>query len=144
MNFASPCSQLQADAKSLPTLFNPLPPTTLLWWRHCFALKAKHREFKSNLTFSRYGSRRVKFTNLNVKVKAKYREMIFVVLKLKFDEDKACSLSSQILTKSAKKRSRDKPPQGKFTAALSALQIPPAPPARQKTPSRSDVRVRNF
>ena len=28
--------------------------------------------------------------------------MIFGVLKLKFDEDKACSLSSQILTKSAK------------------------------------------
>ena len=28
--------------------------------------------------------------------------MIFVVLKLKFDEDKAYSLSSQILTKSAK------------------------------------------
>jgi len=28
--------------------------------------------------------------------------MIFGVLKLKFDEDKACSLPSQILTKSAK------------------------------------------
>ena len=28
--------------------------------------------------------------------------MIFGVLKLKFDEDKACSLSSQILTKSTK------------------------------------------
>ena len=34
--------------------------------------------------------------------KAKYREMIFGALKLKFDEDKACSLLSQILTKSAK------------------------------------------
>ena len=34
--------------------------------------------------------------------KAKYFEMIFEVLKLKFDEDKARSLSSQILTKSAK------------------------------------------
>ena len=37
-----------------------------------------------------------------MEVRAKYREMIFGVLKLKFDEDKACSLSSQILTKSAK------------------------------------------
>ena len=36
------------------------------------------------------------------KIKAKYREMIFGVLKLKFDEDKAYSLPSQILTKSAK------------------------------------------
>nr|WP_314882072.1 hypothetical protein [uncultured Campylobacter sp.] len=35
-------------------------------------------------------------------LKAKYFEMIFGVLKLKFDEDKAYSLSSQILTKSAK------------------------------------------
>ena len=35
-------------------------------------------------------------------LKAKYFEMIFGVLKLKFDEDKACSLSSQILTKSTK------------------------------------------
>ncbi|WP_298955994.1 hypothetical protein [uncultured Campylobacter sp.] len=35
-------------------------------------------------------------------LKAKYFEMIFGVLKLKFDEDKAYSLSSQILTKSTK------------------------------------------
>ena len=34
--------------------------------------------------------------------------MIFVVLKLKFDEDKACSLSSQILTKSAKSTQKTK------------------------------------
>ena len=49
---------------------------------------------------------KLKFVNLtsslNRKTKAKYFEMIFGVLKLKFDEDKACSLSSQILTKSAK------------------------------------------
>ena len=37
-----------------------------------------------------------------MEVRAKYREMIFGILKLKFDEDKAYSLSSQILTKSAK------------------------------------------
>ena len=36
------------------------------------------------------------------KLRRSIREMIFGVLKLKFDEDKACSLSSQILTKSAK------------------------------------------
>ena len=49
---------------------------------------------------------KLKFVNLtsslNRKTKAKYFEMIFGVLKLKFDEDKAYSLSSQILTKSAK------------------------------------------
>ena len=31
-------------AKSLPTPFNPPPPTTLLRWRHSFAC-AKRREF---------------------------------------------------------------------------------------------------
>ena len=46
-------------AKSLPTPFNPPPPTTLLMWRHGFALRAKRRRFK--FAFSGYGSRRVKF-----------------------------------------------------------------------------------
>ena len=45
-------------AKSLPTPFNPPPPTTLLMWRHSFA-DAKRRRFK--IIFSRYGSRWVKF-----------------------------------------------------------------------------------
>ena len=35
--------------------------------------------------------------------------MIFGVLTLKFDEDKAYSLPSQILTKSTKKHSKDEP-----------------------------------
>ena len=47
-------------AKSLPTPFNPPPPTTLLMWRHCFA-DAKRRRLESNLTLSRCGSRWVKF-----------------------------------------------------------------------------------
>ena len=35
-------------AKSLPTPFNPPPPTTLLRWRHSFA-DAKRREFKFSI-----------------------------------------------------------------------------------------------
>ena len=48
-------------AKSLPTPFNPPPPTTLLGWRHSFA-DAKRRKFLTpNLMFSGHGSGRVKF-----------------------------------------------------------------------------------
>ena len=48
-------------AKSLPTPFNPPPPTTLLGWRHSFA-DAKRRKFLTpNLMFSGHGSWRVKF-----------------------------------------------------------------------------------
>jgi len=35
-------------AKSLPTPFNPPPPTTLLRWRHSFA-DAKRRKFKFSI-----------------------------------------------------------------------------------------------
>ena len=35
-------------AKSLPTPFNPPPPTTLLRWRHSFA-RAKRRKFKFDI-----------------------------------------------------------------------------------------------
>ena len=48
-------------AKSLPTPFNPPPPTTLLGWLHSFA-DAKRRKFLTpNLMFSGHGSGRVKF-----------------------------------------------------------------------------------
>jgi len=48
-------------AKSLPTPFNPPPPTTLLRWRHSFA-DAKRRKFLTpNLMFSGHESGRVKF-----------------------------------------------------------------------------------
>ena len=70
-------------AKSLPTPFNPPPPTTLLMWRHGFA-RAKRRKFKFSIFKVRISATQICKFNTKFdrnKDKAKYREMIFRVLK---------------------------------------------------------------
>ena len=70
-------------AKSLPTPFNPPPPTTLLRWRHCLALQAKRRGFGSKFykfTIKFNEVSQTKF-DLRYKIKTNYREMILNVLK---------------------------------------------------------------
>ena len=83
MNFASPCLQLQADAKSLPTPFNPSPYDAFLRRGNLLPSRNERSGLKRsdgserseakvkggdiallaqsvanlNLTFSRYGSR---------------------------------------------------------------------------------------
>ena len=69
-------------AKSLPTPFNPPPPTTLLGWRHSFA-DAKRRGFgskfyKFTIKFKSTASRILDFNlkfGLQYKIKTNYREL---------------------------------------------------------------------
>ena len=73
--------------------------------RSASSCEAKRREFKFDIFRVQVSAAQIckfDFKFERKRVKAKYFEMIFGVLKLKFDEDKACSLSSQILTKSTK------------------------------------------
>ena len=73
--------------------------------RSASSCEAKRREFKFDIFRVQVSAAQIckfDFKFERKRVKAKYFEMIFGVLKLKFDEDKAYSLRSENFAKSRK------------------------------------------